>query len=241
MKSTMMKSTMMKSTMMKSTLLLLPLLAAGVGCQKQLPEPPEAAAGDPRSVAAQKMAEQLAGQEKQVIGLGDKVMQPVKLTRAADRLVEIKKVKELKDAYGSALVTLHALDEATLALDRELRHAGASYGAGAQCFRDRAGDYRDGKLKDACGSWAGHYEGLRDRVPYHRERVAALRKELPRTLELMRQSGQILDDYYLFVSQYPGETLPDTVAAPYVQNVKEYVRQFEGFEAALESYRKGGN
>jgi len=174
------------------------MAATVIGCtptKPGLPDPPDDAAVDTRSVAAERMATMIAGQEMHVVKLGDDVLVPVGLARSADTLREVEKVKQMKDAFSKTLTTIHVLDEGTLLLSRELSHAEAAYQSGFDCFEARSKDYKDEKLRAACASFASHYATLRGGVPAQRQRLDALRAELPGTLETMRESGQILTDY----------------------------------------------
>ena len=221
-------------------------LLATVGCvptkseKVGLPDDRDDAAADTRSLAAERMATMIAAQEKHVVKLSDDVLSPVALARSADALKEIEKVKEMKEAFGKALTTVHVLEEATLFLDRELRHSEGAYQAGVVCYEQRSKDFKDEKLRATCSSFATHYATLRDTVPAQRQRLAELRGELPAVLDTMRQSGQILDDYYLFVVNNPNLAKSPTLTRSYVQAIKNYVKRFESFESTLAKYRKGG-
>jgi hypothetical protein len=210
---------------------------------EQAPTPPTAVRPpeDTRNTTAQKLGERINTSTAEVLNLSTELLKPVVLAKASDRLVEVRRVEVLRRSFKMASVTIHGLDEMCIQLDRELRHATTAYDAAAKSYRDRAEDYTDGKLKEACTSWAIHYEKLRDRCPEHRKQLSALRKEIPATVLLIRESGQLMDDYHLFVSTFETEVVPDSLAQTHLDAIKDYARKFEAFEKALANYRNGTN
>jgi hypothetical protein len=193
---------------------------------------------DNRNTSAKQIGERVKAADAQVVELSKELLAPVEAVRASEKLTELRRVDELRKRFKLALVSIHGLDEMCIQLDRELRHATNAYDAAGKAFRDRAEDYTDGKLKEACLSWAAYYDRLKEQCPAHRKRLADLRKEIPATILLIRESGSLMDDYSLFVSTYEQEIVPDNIAGIHLTAIKDYSKKFESFEKALAAYKK---
>lgn len=214
------------------------VLGSAPPTEKTPPPAVEPGPQDTRNSTAKQIGDRIKTTNAEVLSLGDELLKPVAIARKNDRLGELKRIDELRKGFKSALVSVNTLNETCITLDRELRHATNAYDAVATAYRDRSEDYTDGKLKEATYAFALHYEKLRDACPEKRKQLDALRKEIPATVVMIRESGAFLDDYALFVSTYANEVVPEAVAQEHTKVLQDYVQKFETFEKALKTYRK---
>lgn len=210
----------------------------GTGSTPSIEEKEVVPDGDLRNATVVEMSENIKRQNNRVVDLSSQTMIPLTMVRKTDQLMELERVEEMRRAFRDAGAAAHALDETTLQLERNLKHAANAYRAAAQGYLDRAEDYTDPKFKAACLGWANLYAARSDRCPKHRERLAALRAEIPATILLIRESGKLLDDYHMFIKTSAGEVIPEEVTKANTEAIKNYAEQFSSFESAIRTYQQ---
>lgn len=222
---------------MKAKLAFLLLLGSALaGCGKQEPPPPPPP--HPETIAAQKILTMIAAQDLFLIELTSKVMEPIQMARSTS-LNDIEKVKAMQNAFSIALTTVTSLDEGTLFLDRELRHAVNTFEYAAKDFEARSLDYSDSSLRATCASWAKYYIELRDKCPGHRERLATFRQQIPRLRVQVRESGWLVDDLLKFLTTRPSEQVPEEILKRPADALRAYTKRFDEFEASIKLYQGG--
>jgi hypothetical protein len=194
---------------------------------------------DVRSATAQEMADEIRKQDAKILTLSEETARAAKVSREITALMELNEIESLRRAFREAAASAHELEEVSILLDRNLRHATKAYGAAAMGYMDRAQDYKDPKFREACIGWSQFYDNQGRACPLHRERLATLRREIPGTIELIRESGKLLDDYYLFVKTSQGEVIPDELTRGKADTIRKYAEKFRDFESAIDRYKSG--
>lgn len=199
--------------------------------------PPPQVEGDHRAATAKRLSELLAEHRKGVESDIDRINKATKIAREEDRFASLKVVQNLQANAVIAINATNALAEQLRTLDRELRHAQSAYAAAAQAYKDRSEDYTDSSLRESCFGWSRHYDALAAAVPAERQRIKEFLDSLQPTLQLCRETKQLLDDYALFLSTYHDATVPDAEAAKYQSTLRGYIQWFTAFEHAVATYR----
>lgn len=151
---------------------------------------------------------------------------------------EILRVESLQRSVNEALASAHGLTEHLLSVRRELRHSTTVYTAAAESFRQRAEDYKDGRLRADCLSWARNFDELVATTPQQLSDTENYLAEVGPTIEFIRETKNLLTDYHLFLSTAVdhGRTLEG--ASSYLSRLKGYVEKFSRFEEAAQAFEK---
>lgn len=221
---------------------ILPLLFLLLGCGGKadvtIPPGPES---DPRGLSLAQLQASVVAQDSLLLQQAKETLGPAGLTRRAREFNKAAQVRELQQVAFRAAVSIRAMEESALGLERRLRHLDRAYRALGESFREKALDYDQSAHRELLLGWGAYYDDLRARIPRHRERLEQLKREMPEAARLIREMNHLVDDYANLVSSLNSEDalVPDAVCAGFMEALAESNRKLNRWRDGLATYERG--